>query len=128
MSRFHVIRTAVVGLLIPFSFSFPTSASEDGPTLLPRADADCFATSFGISDFKAFGGSATQPASVSFKTVNNGIEGQLVCSRGAENGSTSPFFTEPVACNKTDLPNVFFAYPEDRLLQVYEVTNCGTEE
>jgi hypothetical protein len=128
LARFYMIKTLALSLLIPFSLSLPSPASKDSISLLPRADADCFASAFGINDFKAYSGGDTEPASVFFKTGSKDFDGDLLCSRRGEAGSKSPYFDTPVPCNKTSLPNIFFSYPQDQLLRVFEVTTCGTQE
>jgi hypothetical protein len=127
MSRAHVTTKAVAfSLLFPLLLAFPTLTPTSSPSLFPRADDECFATAFGITDFRSFDGSDTQPASVSFKAASDHFEGQVLCSRSGASGSTSPYFLPAVPCNRTGLPNIFFSYPEDRVLRVYQVTPCGT--
>jgi hypothetical protein len=123
-----IIKIIAISLLIHFSLSFPISSYKDSISSLPRADEDCFATTFGITDFHSFSGSATEPASVSFSTASDNFNGQMLCSRNGENGSTFPYFSTPVPCSKTVLPNFFFSYPEDRILRIYEVGTCGDDE
>lgn len=127
MPRLDIVKIIIaISILTHFSLCFPALPHDDALSLSPRADPDCFATTFSITDFKAFSGSETEPAFVSFKTGSKDVDGQLICSKAGEDGSTSPYFLEPLPCNKTGLPNIFFSYPEDRLLRVYQVTSCGT--
>lgn len=128
VARFSMITTFAISLHITSSRSLPSLPLRDSSSLLPRAEADCFATSFGINDFRSFSGGDTEPAYVSFKTGIQGLNEGLLCSRLGEVGSKSPYFDTPVPCNKTTLPTIFFSYPEDRWLRVYQVTTCGTVE
>jgi hypothetical protein len=132
MSPFNFITIITLGFLATSSFSHPSLNSKELPALSHRADdTHCFTSSFGINDFKTFSGSSKSPAFVSFKTGSAAIDGQLLCSRSAGRGSRSPFFADPIPCNKTGseaLPNIWFAYPEQDSLRLYQLTNCGKEE
>lgn len=129
MARLYMIMTlALVSIFIPCILSLPSLPRRDLTPRSPRSDQDCFATTFPIVDFKSFSGSDNEPASVSFKTDAKDIDRELVCSRRAEDGATSPYFDTPVPCNGTTLPNIFFSYPAERQLRLTEVTKCGTEK
>jgi hypothetical protein len=126
MPHLNMSKTILLLLLASPSLSAPTSTHQDSDTLLPRAAAaDCFATTFGIEDFKSFAGSATLPPTVSFGVSSDDHEGRFSCSRAGKAGSTSPYFADPVRCNTTAMPNFFFSYPEDGLLRIHEVENGG---
>jgi hypothetical protein len=128
MSRLRSFRSVALSLLLPISLSLPILGPQRTDLLEPRTEDNCFATSVGITDFRTFSGSTTQPASVSFRTGSKDFGGQILCSTNRGADSTSPYFMNLVACNKTGLPNFFFSYPEDRHLRVYQITNCGTSK
>ena len=109
VARFPMIKTFAVSLFITLSLSLPSLPPKGSTSLLPRAGADCFATSFGINDFQSFSGGDTEPAYVSFKTGIQHVAEGLLCSRLGEAGWKSPYFDTPVPCNKTTLPNIFFS-------------------
>ncbi|KAF7504534.1 hypothetical protein GJ744_002154 [Endocarpon pusillum] len=119
-----MIKAFAVVLLIRLSLSFPTSTHEKVKPLLPRADG-CFASTFGLTDFKTFSGSDTLPASISFRLSADDAPGAYSCMWNGGPGSTSPYFNDPVPCNMTDLPTFSFSYPEQGRLRVAEVEACS---
>jgi hypothetical protein len=123
MPNLNMSKTIILLLLARLSLSAPTSTPQDSAIQSPRANADCFATAFGIQDFKSFAGSATLPPTVSFGVSSDDQAERFSCSQAGKAGSTSPFFTAPVRCNDS---NFFFSYPEDGVLRIHEVERCGT--
>lgn len=129
MARLDAIKIIAISLIIRSSLSLPAPSHNDPNSIPPRAESDCFATAFGINDFKSFSGSDIQPAFVSFKTGVKDVEGDLLCSRGGDEKMKSPYFVDPLPCKKpTGSPNIFFSYPKDGLLRVYQVTSCGNTQ
>lgn len=126
MPCLNMFKGFAVVLLMRLILSLPTSTHKESKSLLPRADEDCFASTFGLTDFKTFSGSDGLPASMSFRVGSDDLEGAFSCTRNGGPGSTSPYFTDPVSCNTTTLPNFFFSYPEQGRLRISEVEACGS--
>lgn len=124
MPCLDMIKAFAVVLLIRLSLSFPTSTHEKVKPLLPRAGG-CFASTFGLKDFKTFSGSDTLPASMSFGLSADDAAGAFSCTWNGGPGSTSPYFTDPVPCNMTTLPTFSFSYPEQGRLRIAEVEACA---
>ena len=112
-------------LLLVVSLLSAAHSNAGVESLHRRQDDKCFATEFGIHDFKTFSGGMNQPAYVSFKVASTISSDRALCSyRSPSNGPTL-FFKQAVACKGTTKSDFKFTYEEGKILTITETTSCG---